>query len=130
MSAFLLAAVGGTRGKAGLGSLVFARGLAKVLEFPYVALPADHLVAVVLGGEGLERRLNDTTTETEDQVEGGLLQASISVCSPRFLRSLFISHEPSGCCSRSECDHPRAACQQRSDAAGLGGCPPCPESCS
>jgi len=39
----------------------------------YVALSADGLVAVVLGGKGLERRLNDTTTETEDQVEGRLL---------------------------------------------------------
>jgi hypothetical protein len=39
----------------------------------YVALAADGLVAVVLGGKGLERRLNDTTTETEDQVEGRLL---------------------------------------------------------
>jgi len=35
-----------------------------------VALAADHLVAVVLGGKRLQRRLNDTTTETEDQVEG------------------------------------------------------------
>ena len=39
----------------------------------YVALAADGLVAVVLGGKGLERRLNDTTTEAEDQVEGRLL---------------------------------------------------------
>ena len=38
-----------------------------------VALSADHLLAVVLGGEGLERWLNDTTTQTEDQVEGRLL---------------------------------------------------------
>jgi hypothetical protein len=38
-----------------------------------VALAADHLVAVVLGGERLERRLNDATTETEDQVESRLL---------------------------------------------------------
>jgi len=38
-----------------------------------VALAADGLVAVVLGGKGLERRLNDATTETEDQVEGRLL---------------------------------------------------------
>lgn len=40
----------------------------------YVALAADHLVAVVLGGKGLEGRLNDTTTETEDQVESGFLK--------------------------------------------------------
>jgi hypothetical protein len=38
-----------------------------------VALAANHLVAVVLGGKRLERRLNDATTETEDQVEGRLL---------------------------------------------------------
>ena len=38
-----------------------------------VALAADHLVAVVLGGQGLERGLDDTTTETEDQVESRLL---------------------------------------------------------
>ena len=34
-----------------------------------VALAADHLVTVVLGGQGLERGLDDATTETEDQVE-------------------------------------------------------------
>lgn len=39
----------------------------------YVALAADHLVAVELGGESLQRGLNDTTTETEDQVQSGLL---------------------------------------------------------
>jgi hypothetical protein len=38
-----------------------------------VALAADHLVAVVLRCESLQRRLNDTTTETEHQVQGGLL---------------------------------------------------------
>jgi|SRR5690242_927657 len=38
-----------------------------------VALAADHLVAVVLGGKGLEGGLDDTTTETEDQVESRLL---------------------------------------------------------
>jgi hypothetical protein len=43
------------------------------VEGPYVALAADHLVAVELGGEGLERGLNDTTTETEDEMEGRLL---------------------------------------------------------
>ena len=32
-----------------------------------------HLVAVVLGGKGLERGLNDAATETEHQVESGLL---------------------------------------------------------
>jgi len=45
----------------------------------YVALAADHLVAVVLGGKGLERRLNDTTTETENQVESGFLDMPVLV---------------------------------------------------
>ena len=53
----------------------------------YVALAADHLVAVVLGGKGLEGRLNDTTTKTEDQVEGRFLQAW---CQPNF----FLSNAP------------------------------------
>ena len=39
----------------------------------YVALAADGLLAVVLGGKGLQGGLDDTTTETEDQVESGLL---------------------------------------------------------
>ena len=39
----------------------------------YVALAADHLVAVELGGESLQRGLDDTTTQAEDQVQGGLL---------------------------------------------------------
>jgi hypothetical protein len=38
-------------------------------EETHVALSADHLVAVELGGEGLERGLDDTTTETENKVE-------------------------------------------------------------
>ena len=55
MSALLLAAVGGARRETG------------------IALAANHLVAVELGSQGLEGGLNDTTTETEDQVEGRLL---------------------------------------------------------
>jgi hypothetical protein len=38
-----------------------------------VADTADGLLAVVLGSKSLQRWLNDTTTETEDQVESGLL---------------------------------------------------------
>jgi hypothetical protein len=38
-----------------------------------VALAADHLFAVVLGSQGLQRRFDDTTTETEDQMESGFL---------------------------------------------------------
>jgi len=37
------------------------------------SLAADHLVLVVLAGEGLERRFNDATAEAEDEVEGRLL---------------------------------------------------------
>ena len=36
---------------------------------PYVALPADHLLAVVFGGKSLEGWLNDTTAEAKDQVQ-------------------------------------------------------------
>ena len=35
----------------------------------HVALSADHLVAVVLASQGLQTRLDDTTTETEDEME-------------------------------------------------------------
>lgn len=55
VSALLLSAVGSTGRETG------------------VALSADHLFAVELGGKGLERWLDDTTTETEDQVEGRFL---------------------------------------------------------
>ena len=41
----------------------------------YVALAADHLVAVELAGQGLERGLNDAAAETEDEVESRLLRA-------------------------------------------------------
>jgi len=51
VTALLLSAVGGTGWEAS------------------VALSADHLVAVELRGEGLKRRLDDTTTKTENQVE-------------------------------------------------------------
>ena len=51
MPALLLAAVGGSGRQAG------------------VAFAADHLLAVVLGGQGLERRLDDTAAQTEDQMQ-------------------------------------------------------------
>ena len=35
-------------------------------------LAADHLVAVVLGGQDAQTGLNDATTQTQHQVEGGL----------------------------------------------------------
>ena len=39
----------------------------------YVALSADHLVAVVLGCKSLQGGLNDTSTETEDEMESRFL---------------------------------------------------------
>jgi len=51
VTTLLLAAVSGSRWETG------------------VALSADHLFAVVLGGQSLERWLDDTTSETEDQVK-------------------------------------------------------------
>ena len=51
MTALLLSAVGGTGREAG------------------VALSADHLLAVVLGGQSLEGRLDDTAAKSENQVQ-------------------------------------------------------------
>jgi len=51
VTALLLSAVGGSRWQTG------------------VALSADHLIAVVLGGQGLERRLDDTTSESENEMQ-------------------------------------------------------------
>ena len=80
MTALLLAAVGGTGRETSLGrevrfpsSLVVCACAIGGVAKTYVALAADGLVAVVLGGKGLQGRLNDTTTEAEDQVEGRLL---------------------------------------------------------
>lgn len=89
MTALLLAAVGGTGRET---SLYFVRILLRCdiyrpcdqeirgrvagtteTGLAYVALAADGLLAVVLGGKGLEGRLDNTTTETQDKVKGGLL---------------------------------------------------------
>ena len=43
------------------------------MGWTYVAFPADHLVAVVLASQSLERGFDDTATETEDEVEGRFL---------------------------------------------------------
>ena len=40
---------------------------------PGVALPADHLVAVVPLGQDTQGRLDDSSSQSEHQVEGGLL---------------------------------------------------------
>jgi hypothetical protein len=77
VSARALAAVGGTGREAGLCCVLGWAALLRMAGYcsggTYVALAADLLVAVVLGGESLQRGLDDATTETEDQVEGGLL---------------------------------------------------------
>lgn len=77
MTALLLAAVGGTGRETSLESSQISEFLGRMrigcVAKTYVALAADGLVAVVLGGKGLQGRLNDTTTEAEDQVESRLL---------------------------------------------------------
>ena len=55
VAALLLSAVGGARVHSG------------------VALAADHLVAVIFLCQHTERRLNNTTTQTKDQMESRLL---------------------------------------------------------
>jgi hypothetical protein len=55
VSALLLSAVGGSRRKSG------------------VALSADGLLTVVLGGKSLERGLDDTSSESQNEMESGLL---------------------------------------------------------
>lgn len=90
MATLLLAAVGGTGRETSLmGEVRFPSSLvARVCAIgcvakTYVALAADGLVAVVLGGKGLEGRLNDTTTEAEDQVEGRLLWWELVIQGPK-----------------------------------------------
>lgn len=41
--------------------------------FTYVAFPANHLVTVVLHGEGLERRLDEPAAQPQDEMERGFL---------------------------------------------------------
>jgi hypothetical protein len=67
VSALLLSAVGGTRGKSG------------------ITLAADHLVAIVLSGQHLEGWLNSTTTQTKNQVQSRLLlDVIVAQCSTIF----------------------------------------------
>jgi hypothetical protein len=70
MSTRAFPAVGGTRRKTG------------------VAFPADLLITVVFGGENLEGGLNDSTTETKDEVEGRLLLDVVVRESPAVLELL------------------------------------------
>ena len=72
---------------------------------PGVALPADHLVAVVPLGQDTEGGLDDSSSQPEHQVEGGLLLDVVIRQSPenkqliikkKTLKSL--SHLPSSSC--------------------------------
>ena len=55
----------------------------KIKGITYVALAADHLLTVVLGGKGLKRGFDNATTETKDEMESRFLfvdtQVSISI---------------------------------------------------
>lgn len=89
VTAGALAAVGGTGWETGLKKNVlvlpvdaysFASetrrellSVGDIAGLTYVALAADLLVAVVLGGQSLQRRLNNATTEAEDEVESRFL---------------------------------------------------------
>jgi len=95
VSTLALPAVGGTRRETSLlrGRLAYGRscgfcGRSRGWGESYVALAADHLVAVKLRGESLERGLDEATTEAEDQMEGGFLQ-------PRMSAVFLVSHSGS-----------------------------------
>jgi len=48
-----------------------------------VAFSADHLVAIILGGEGFEGWFDDTAAEAQDEMKGGfLLNVVIGQCTP------------------------------------------------
>lgn len=56
----------------------------KIIEgITYVALAADHLLTIVLGGKGLKGGFNNATTEAKDKMESRFLfvdtQVSISI---------------------------------------------------
>lgn len=75
VAALALAAVGSTRRETSLKQgLVGGDVRYEVPRITYVALAANHLFAVELGGQGLQGGLDQTTTQTEDQVESRLLQ--------------------------------------------------------
>ena len=69
VSALPLAAVGGTRWETSLLHISIRNLLRRHTITTYVALPADHLIAIVLRGERFERWLDDATTEAEHEME-------------------------------------------------------------
>jgi hypothetical protein len=82
VSALALSAVGRTRWETSLRHRQSAK--LSFQELPrwrgkktYIALAANHLVAVEFAGKSLERRLDDTTAEAEDEVESRLLHTHV-----------------------------------------------------
>ena len=55
----------------------------KIIEgITYVALAADHLLTVVLGGKGLKGGFNNATTETKDKMESRFLLVELRSAYP------------------------------------------------
>jgi hypothetical protein len=77
VATLLLAAVGCTWWETSLGKSLRVSTPASTaslsLKCTYVALSADHLVAVVLARQRLERWLDDTTPQSQHQVKRALL---------------------------------------------------------
>ena len=63
---------------------------------PGVAAPADLLVAVVLLSQDTQGRLDDSSSQSEDQVEGGLLLNVVVRQSPVTQKLITILHYSSG----------------------------------
>merc|ERR1719333_699147 len=61
---------------------------------PGVALPADHLVAVVPLGQDAQGGLDDSSSQSEHQVEGGLLLDVVIRQSPSILQLLAGKDQP------------------------------------
>ena len=61
---------------------------------PGVALPADHLVAVVPLGQDTQGGLDDSSPQSEDQVEGRLLLDVVVRQSPAVLQLLPSKDQP------------------------------------
>merc|ERR1719333_1462092 len=61
---------------------------------PGVALPADHLVAVVPLGQDAQGGLDDSSSQSEHEVEGGLLLDVVIRQSPSILQLLAGKDQP------------------------------------
>ena len=71
MTTLLLPAVGSTWWKTGLSNNNQRPHTCswKDSDVAYVALATNHLLAVVLAGQGFQGRLDNAATQTQDQVE-------------------------------------------------------------